>query len=174
MVKSGKILFTFTRYTTTCVINLFGVYEGTADAKGRVMLPVAFKKQLAKAMKQGFVMKQSIFSRSLELYPMSTWNDLVKDVNKLNRFVKKNVEFIRMFNFNVQAVDLDDNGRFLIPRDLVKSAGIKKNVVMAAAGNMIELWDKAAYDKFIKQSGGSFEKLAEEVMGNTGKTENPQ
>ena len=147
-------------------MNLFGVYEGTADAKGRVMLPVAFKSQLGRSLKKGFVLKQSIFSKSLELYPHETWNTLVKDVNQLNRFVKKNVEFIRMFNYNVQSVEPDSNGRFLVPRDLAKSTGIKKDVVMAAAGNMIELWDKAAYNKFIKESGTSFEKLAEEVMGN--------
>ncbi len=147
-------------------MNLFGVYEGTADAKGRVMLPVAFKSQLGRSLKKGFVLKQSIFSRSLELYPHETWNTLVKDVNQLNRFVKKNVEFIRMFNYNVQSVEPDSNGRFLVPRDLAKSAGIRKDVVMAAAGNMIELWDKTAYNKFIKDSGTSFEKLAEEVMGN--------
>ena len=53
--------------------SLFGVYECNADAKGRIMLPVAFKKQLTKELKSGFVMKRSIFSKSIELYPMDTW-----------------------------------------------------------------------------------------------------
>ncbi len=154
------------------MINLFGVYEGTADAKGRVMLPVAFKKQLSKAIKKGFIIKQSIFSKSLEIYPSETWNDLVKNVNQLNRFVKKNVEFIRMFNYNVQGLELDNTGRFLIPRDLMKSSGIKKHVVMAAAGNMIEVWEKSAYERFIKSAGKGFEGLAEEVMGNLGNSNN--
>lgn len=148
--------------------SLFGVYECTADAKGRVMLPVAFKKQLAKELKSGFVMKRSIFSRSLELYPMSTWNEMVKEVNKLNKFVKKNVEFIRMFNYGVMPVELDTTGRLLIPRDLMTSSGITKNVVMAAAGDRVEIWDKKAYEKFIKESTSNFEKLAEEVMGGAG------
>ena len=152
-------------------MNLFGVYEGTADAKGRVMLPIVFKSQLGKALRKGFVVKQSIFSKSLELYPMETWEGLVKEVNQLNRFVKKNVEFIRMFNFNVQPVELDGSGRFLIPKDLTKSVGVKKDVVLAAAGNMIEVWDKAAYTRFIKESSSSFEKLAEEVMGTKGSKE---
>ncbi|MCC7301408.1 MAG: division/cell wall cluster transcriptional repressor MraZ [Bacteroidia bacterium] len=147
-------------------MNLFGVYEGTADAKGRVMLPVAFKSQLGKALSKGFVIKQSIFSKSLELYPMETWDGMVKEVNSLNRFVKKNVEFIRMFNFNVQAVELDGSGRFLMPKDLMKSVGMKRDVVMAAAGNMIEVWDRVLYYRFVKTTSGGFEKLAEEVMGN--------
>src|SRR5450755_2265564 len=98
----GNIYLLRTRNKKLIMSNLFGVYECTADLKGRAMLPVAFKTQLAKAVKLGFVIKRSIFSKSLELYPAHVWNDMVKDVNKLNRFVKKNVEFIRMFNYGVK------------------------------------------------------------------------
>jgi MraZ protein len=145
--------------------SLFGVYECNADAKGRVMLPVAFKKQLTKELKGGFVMKRSIFSKSLELYPMATWNEMVKEVNKLNKFVKKNVEFIRMFNYGVVSVELDTTGRLLIPKDLMTFAGITKNVTMAAAGDRVEVWDTQAYEQFINNSSADFEKLAEDVMG---------
>lgn len=151
--------------------SLFGVYECNADAKGRVMLPVAFKKQLTKELKGGFVMKRSIFSKSLELYPMATWNEMVKEVNKLNKFVKKNVEFIRMFNYGVVSVELDSTGRLLIPKDLMTFAGINKNVTMAAAGDRVEVWDKAAYEQFINNSSADFEKLAEDVMGGIAPSE---
>jgi MraZ protein len=145
--------------------SLFGVYECNADAKGRVMLPVALKKQLTKELKGGFVMKRSIFSKSLELYPMATWNEMVKEVNKLNKFVKKNVEFIRMFNYGVVPVELDSTGRLLISKDMMKFAGMTKNIVMAAAGDRIEIWDKKGYEKFINSGTVNFEKLAEDVMG---------
>ncbi|MDQ3046316.1 MAG: division/cell wall cluster transcriptional repressor MraZ [Bacteroidota bacterium] len=145
--------------------SLFGVYECSADAKGRVMLPVAFKKQLSKELKGGFVLKRSIFSKSLELYPMATWTEMVKEVNKLNKFVKKNVEFIRMFNYGVIQVDPDSTGRLLIPKDLMVFAGMSKSIIMAAAGDRVEIWDKKAYDKFIASSSKDFEKLAEDVMG---------
>ncbi len=153
------------------MISLFGVYECSADAKGRIMLPAAFKKQLADVLKKGFVIKRSIFSKSLELYPIGTWEEMVKDVNKLNRFVKKNVEFIRMFNYGVKAVDLDDNLRMLIPKDLVHFAGIKKDVVLAAATDRIELWDKRLYEKFVKDNSNDFDKLAEDVMGGISSSE---
>lgn len=154
--------------------SLFGVYECNADAKGRVMLPVAFKKQLTKELKGGFVMKRSIFSKSLELYPMATWNEMVKEVNKLNKFVKKNVEFIRMFNYGVIAVELDATGRLLIPKDLMTFAGISKNVTMAAAGDRVEVWDTKAYEKFIESSSADFEKLAEDVMGGIAPSVDPE
>jgi MraZ protein len=151
---------------------LFGVYECNADAKGRVMFPVAFKKQLSKKLKDGFVLKRSIFSKSLELYPMATWNEMVKEVNKLNKFVKKNVEFIRMFNYGVIQVDLDASGRLLISKDMMTFSGIKKNAVLAAAGDRVEIWDKQSYEKFITDGTEDFEKLAEEVMGDINSSPN--
>jgi MraZ protein len=165
VVESGKILFIFTPRKKTAMDSLFGVYECSADAKGRVMLPVAFKNQLSKVLKEGFVMKRNIFSKSLELYPMATWNETSKEVNKLNRFNKKNVEFIRLFNFGVVPVELDASGRLLISKDMMTFSKITKNVVMAAAGDRIEIWDKKSYDKFISSGANDFERLAEEVMG---------
>jgi MraZ protein len=172
VVKSGKNVFIFTQTRKkTTMTSLFGVYECNADAKGRVMLPVAFKKQLTKELKGGFVMKRSIFSKSLELYPMATWNEMVKEVNKLNKFVKKNVEFIRMFNYGVVSVELDSTGRLLIPKDLMTFASISKNVTMAAAGDRVEVWDTPAYEQFINNSSADFEKLAEDVMGGIAPTD---
>ncbi len=152
--------------------SLFGVYECNADAKGRVMLPVAFKNQLTKELKDGFVMKRSIFSKSLELFPIATWNGMVKEVNKLNRFNKKNVEFIRMFNYGVVPFELDASGRLLISKDMMTFSKITKNVVMAAAGDRIEIWDKKSYEKFINSGTADFEKLAEDVMGGITPSDN--
>ena len=161
----------FLRHKAKTTMNsLFGVYECNADAKGRVMLPVAFKKQLTSVLDAGFVMKRSIFSKSLELYPMATWNEMVKEVNKLNKFVKKNVEFIRMFNYGVIPVELDSTGRLLISKDMMSFSEISKNVVMAAAGDRIEIWDKKSYEKFINEGTSNFEKLAEDVMGGINPT----
>lgn len=168
MVNCGKLwelLFYFYRTKEIRMNSLFGVYECSADAKGRVMLPIALKKQLIKEVKNGFVLKRSIFSKSLELYPMGTWSEMSKEVNKLNKFVKKNVDFIRLYNFGVVSIELDSSGRFLISKDLLLFSGIKKNLVMAAANDRIEIWDKKGYEKFIKEGASNFEKLAEEVMG---------
>lgn len=149
------------------MINLFGVYECSADAKGRIMLPAAFKKQLASILVNGFVIKRSIFTKSLEFYPISTWNEMVKNLNSLNRFVKKNVEFIRIFNYGVQSVEVDNNSRILIPKELIQFAGIKRDVILAAAMDRVEIWDQKSYEKFVKANSADFEKLAEEVMGNS-------
>ncbi len=149
------------------MINLYEVHECTIDEKGRVLLPRTFRNQLGKHADKGFVIKRSIFSKSLDLYPASTWNHMVSGVQKLNRFVKKNVEFIRLFNAGVREAGMDKSGRFLIPRDLMRYAGLKKNLVMSSATDHIEIWDKSRYEKFMRDNSNRFEKLAEEVMGQT-------
>ena len=88
-------------------------------------------------------------------------------VNKLNKFVKKNNDFIRRFTAGVKIVEFDAAGRVLIPKDLSEFAGIKKQVVLSSALNIIEIWDKENYEKAIDDAALDFADLAEEVMGNT-------
>jgi MraZ protein len=87
-------------------------------------------------------------------------------VNKLNRFLKKNNDFIRMYTAGVRIVDLDNSGRILIPKDLLKTYISKNNLVLTTAINMIEIWDKNSYEKVIKESEIDFADLSEKVMGN--------
>lgn len=148
------------------MVNLIGTYECKADVKGRLMLPVAIKKQLHTVLQDGFVLKRSVFQSCLELYPMKEWNAMMEKVNKLNRFVKKNNDFIRAFTAGVKVIDLDVSGRLLIPKDLHSFAGISKEVVVSSAINIIEIWDKEQYEKAIDEASVDFADLAEEVMGN--------
>jgi MraZ protein len=87
-------------------------------------------------------------------------------VNTLNRFVKKNNDFIRRFTAGVKIVELDSLGRLLIPKDLQVFAEIDKNVVLSSAVNIIEIWDKDKYEKAIDDATVDFADLAESVMGN--------
>jgi len=147
------------------VNTLIGTYECKVDAKGRLMLPVAFKKQLASVTENGFVLKRAVFQPCLELYPMQEWESMMQNVNKLNRFKKKNNDFIRRFTAGVKPVDLDISGRLLIPKDLVGFAGISKEIVVTSAVNIIEIWDKDKYEKAIDDAANDFADLAEDVMG---------
>ncbi len=145
--------------------SLIGTYECKADAKGRVMIPSPLKSQLLPVVKEGFVLKRAVFQPCLELYPMSEWNALMDKVNKLNRFKKKNNDFIRRFTAGVKYVELDASGRLQIPKDLVAFAGISKDVVVSSAVNIVEVWDKEKYEKAIDDATVDFADLAEDVMG---------
>lgn len=137
------------------------------DAKGRLMMSSAFKKQLSSVLQDGFVVKRSVFQSCLELYPMKEWSLMMDKVNKLNRFVKKNNDFIRRFTAGVKIVEVDASGRILIPKDLCQFAGLSKELVLSSAVNIIEIWDKVEYEKVIDEAVVDFADLAEEVMGNT-------
>ena len=89
----------------------------------------------------------------------------MQKVNKLNRFKKKNNDFIRRFTAGLKQVEVDAAGRLLIPKDLVAFSGITKEIVVSSAINIIEIWDKDKYEKAIDDATGDFADLAEEVMG---------
>jgi MraZ protein len=152
--------------TLNCLNTIIGTYECKVDAKGRLLLPAPLKKQLAASLQEGFVLKRSVFQPCLELYPMSEWNVLMNKVNKLNRFVKKNNDFIRRFTAGVKVVEIDNLGRLLIPKDLVVFASVSKDIVLSSAVNIIEIWDKDLYEKSIDDATVDFADLAEDVMGN--------
>ena len=148
------------------MVNLIGTYECKVDAKGRLMVPAPIKKQLTPCLQDGFVLKRSVFQKCLELYPMDEWKKEMVRMDKLNRFRAKHNEFIRKFTAGVKFVEVDTNGRLLIPKDLLGYADIDKDIVLASAIGIIEIWDKEKYEKAVYSPEDEFANLAEEVMGN--------
>lgn len=169
MVECGKKWF-FALYlphkkTSYKMLEMIGVHECKVDNKGRIMLPAALKSQLEAYLPNGFIIKRSIFQQCLEIYPRVEWDEAIKGINKLNRFSQKNTDFIRVFMAGVKEVELDGTGRILIPRDLAVFASITKDIVLASALNIIEVWDKDRYEAKIAEGQINFSELAEDVMG---------
>ncbi len=153
------------------MLNLIGVHECKMDAKGRVAIPAGLKKQLLPMLERGFVIKRSVFQKCLELYPMDEWERTMNKVNKLNRFVKKNNDFIRMFTAGVKLIDMDANGRLNIPKDLMNFANLSNDLVLSSSVGMIEVWNKDAYENSINDPEVDFGALAEDVMGSLNESE---
>lgn len=163
------MLYTIKHFNLDSII---GTYECKVDAKGRLLMPAPLKKQLTTSLQDGFVLKRSVFQPCLELYPMKEWNLMMQKINTLNRFVKKNNDFIRRFTAGVKVVEIDALGRLLVPKDLVVFASINKEVVFSSAVNIVEIWDKDLYEKSISGEDLDFADLAEEVMGNLNDNDN--
>ena len=145
---------------------LIGTYECKIDVKGRVLIPSSLKKQMSSVLSKGFVLKRAVFQNCLELYPINEWEELIKRVNSLNRFKKKNNDVIRRFTAGVKFIEVDNNNRILIPKDLIEFSNIKRDIVFSSSVNIIEIWDKDKYENAIVDSREDFAKLAEEVMGD--------
>src|SRR5690625_5557188 len=119
------------------MIHLIVKYCGKADAKGRVKLPVGLKRQLDPVAEEGFVLKRSVFQPCLELYPMTKWKEIMHRMAKLNRFTRKNNDFIRRFNAGVRVLEMDSAGRLVIPEDLAEVAGISRELVLSSSSDVL-------------------------------------
>ena len=142
--------------------------KATNDAINKTLfgLRKVMIKQLSDKLKNGFVIKRAVFNSCLELYPLKEWDKLMLRINKLNRFNKKNIDFIRRFTAGVRQIDIDISGRILIPKDLINHAKISKDIVVSSAVNILEIWDKGLYEEAIDDAKGDFGNLAEDVMGD--------
>ncbi len=149
------------------MISLQGEHICRVDAKGRFLLPGALKGQLNASLEEGFIVKRSIFSKCLELYPRSNWNELLRRItSKLNRFKKDDNDFIRAYTAGLKELEADSNGRLLIPRDLAIFAEITGDIVVNAKMECIEIWDKAKYDEIVNATQPNISDLAEKILGN--------
>ncbi len=141
-----------------------GEYEATLDVKGRFLLPAGFKRQLPEGEVIKFVVNRG-FEKCLSLYPIQSWKPLYDQISGLNDFDPKVREFRRFFLNGATEVEPDTASRILIPQNLKDYAGLGKDIVLAAAVNKIEIWDKEKYQKFFEQySPEDFSVLAKTVM----------
>lgn len=140
-----------------------GEYECRIDAKGRVMMPSSLKKQITSATPNLFVMNRG-FEKCLVFYPKTEWDLISTELNKLNLFSKKNRDFFRYFMRGATQIELDTNGRFLIPRSLLDYAGVEQDLILFAYANRIEIWNKTTYENLLTDEPEDFSNLAEEVM----------
>jgi MraZ protein len=147
--------------------SFLGEYEVALDAKGRFLLPSGFRKQLADGMGEKFVINRG-FEGCLSIYTMDVWNAVSEKINRLNDFKANVREFKRLFLNGATIVEPDSADRLLIAKSLQEFAGIKKDAVLSAQGNKMELWDKDTYYNYLRERSGGFSKLAEDVASDFG------
>ena len=145
--------------------NLIGEYECRVDAKGRLLVPSGLRKQFSPEAEGKLFVKRGIES-CLELYQKHDWEAVSEKVSSLNQFVKKNRVFARKFISGATQLELDSVGRVNLPKNLLEYAGVKKDLILFAYGNKIEIWDKTKYDSELDMNDNDFAGLAEDVMGD--------
>ncbi|MFO8236439.1 MAG: division/cell wall cluster transcriptional repressor MraZ [Bacteroidales bacterium] len=148
-----------------------GDYTGKVDSKGRITFPSNLKKQMDSASECRFVVKKDIFENCLVLYPIEEWerqNSIIR--NRINPYNKEHNKFLRNFYKGTAEVLLDGNNRLLIPKRLLDTVGISKDIILAGQDGKIEIWDKQRYEK-LDEPEEDFANLAEKIMGNTSNEE---
>lgn len=144
---------------------LLGEYECKMDGKGRLMFPAALKKKLPEVSGYRFVLNRG-FEPCLMLYPIDTWEKIVKEISSLNLYIKKNRDFLRYFYRGATEVEMDATNRVLVPKQLLKYAEIDKDVVVFAYVDCIEVWNKEKYEGLLTDEPEDYANLAELTMGN--------
>ena len=143
-----------------------GDYTCKVDAKGRIILPMAFKRQMPAGAQDHFVVRKDIFERCLVLYSIEDWNRQIEKIrSRINPYNREHNLFLRNFFKGTAELTLDNNNRLLVPKRLMDLAGIQRDVVLAGQDGRIEMWAADMYEK-IGMPSEDFANLAEKLMGN--------
>ncbi len=122
-----------------------GTFDHTLDAKNRLTVPSRFRSTLAGTV---FLVKGA--EPCLSLYPAETYNAMAQDaLAGMNSLSTRKREFSRLFYANAMSVELDGAGRIMLPSRFMEHAGIgSRDVVVAGAGECLELWDRATWESY--------------------------
>ncbi len=138
-----------------------GRFEYALDDKGRIKIPSKFKDILYK--KSVKILVLTIFDNCIYAYPQDVWEELEKKAVNLPLTNKSARRFKRMFFASAQDVNIDSQGRILIPPVLRNDSGITKEVVVLGNLDHIELWPKDNWEKELKALKESEEDLSEAI-----------
>jgi len=147
------------------MITFIGEYTCKVDAKGRIMLPSAFKKQLPVAAQEKFVVKRDVFETCLVMYPVQEWERQNKIIrSNTNPYNKEHSRFLRMFYQGTAELILDSNNRILIPKRLMDFARSGTAVARAGQYGKLEIGAEEQYGK-VSDEVADFASLAEKILG---------
>lgn len=129
------------------IMQFLGNIEAKIDAKARVFVPAVFRKILQSSAQDVLILRKDIFQNCLVLYPLQVWEDELSRLRaKLNRWDKVQQSLFRQFVMDAERLEMDANGRILIPRRYCQMVGIVSDVTFLGVDNTIEIWTKEALE----------------------------
>lgn len=157
----------FTQIIRTVLMTSFiGDYSCKVDAKGRLSLPAAFRKQLSQGVGGSFVVKKDMFENCLAIYAMDQWQREMKIIRKrVSPNTRDGSEFLKNFHRNTAEMELDSAGRLLIPRKLLDLVGAGNEVVLVGQDVRLQLWAENRYESD-GLSQDEMARLAEKFLGD--------
>lgn len=124
-----------------------GDIDAKADSKGRVFIPAVFRKILQKQEDQRLVLRKDIYKDCLILYTRVSWEeDLDRVREKLNMYNEEHRQFYRQYMKGTEFLEMDSNGRILIPKKYLQQVHIIKEVQFLGMDDCIEVWCPSVFD----------------------------
>ena len=148
------------------MIRFIGSYNAKVDDKGRLIFPSAFKYAMGDNADCRFVVKKSLFANCLEMYTYEQWEKDSEEVrSRLNLFNREHAAFWREYMRDTAIVEPDGKlSRLSIPKELIASVGIDRDVKFAGCNHIIEIWARDEYDN-CKMSSDEYVSKAEKILG---------
>ena len=138
---------------------LLGEHEHTIDDKNRLTLPAKFRAVFA----EGVVLTRGM-DGCLNAFRRDDWEILVESrLAELDPLSQEARRMQRFFFSGAIEAELDKQGRVMIPAALIKHGGLGRDVVVAGVRDHLEIWDRAAWHKELKEVEGSAEDVAERL-----------
>ena len=135
-----------------------GEYSHTIDAKGRIIVPVKFRESLG----DNFVVTKGL-DNCLFVYTKEDWQKFEEKLRKLPLTNKDARKFTRFFLAGAAEMEVDKQGRILIPSVLREFAALEKDVVFVGVGSRIEIWNRAGWDESISGYDDDMDEVAENM-----------
>jgi len=124
-----------------------GHFSCKLDAKGRLVFPSEFKEQLGNQVEEGFVLHPGLRAECLELYTRQDWDELQDKLrNQLSQFKAKQEAVLRRYNAGARFAKLDGSGRLQIPKELIETGKLEKDIIITSVTTKMEIWDKSLYE----------------------------
>lgn len=140
----------------------FGIYHYTIDAKGRIAVPVAFRKKLGPD-EGTFIFVPGRF-QTIEVHPIAEWQEYEERVLRFQpEHTEESQRFTLLLYSQAGEASLDVQGRILLPKHLREWAGINSEVVIAGAGSFFLIWEPERYWNFINESMPRYQKDRDEA-----------
>lgn len=137
---------------------LIGEYQHSIDPKKRLAVPSKFRGEL----KNKVVVTRGL-DKCLFIYPMKVWEALANKLGTLPVGEAATRSFIRLMLAGATDVDVDKQGRILIPDYLKAYAGLHKNVIVAGVYNRLEIWDEKKWEAYKKNAEKNTDEIAEQL-----------
>lgn len=137
-------------------------YNHTVDAKGRLIIPSKFREALG----EEFVVSKGM-DGCLFVYANEDWNAFEQKLTSLPLINKEARQFARFFLAGAAQVELDKQGRILLPASLRDFAGLDKDVVLVGVGSRIEIWSKEKWENITDDEDMDNIASAMEALGLT-------
>jgi MraZ protein len=138
-----------------------GSFKYTVDQKGRINIPAKFRKT-SEAL-ETYVITRGLNS-CLYVYPTEEWDKIEEKLRTLLRNDPTNLYYLRATLSNAADVQLDRQGRITIPTNLIKMAGLSKEVLVNGALDRMEIWDPDRFAKYIEECDEEYEEVARKIL----------